>query len=314
MANPLDPNTPMQPEVTASVIRPDMSEAEIKKKLYELLGQSMGEQTAQIQVLKNQALKEQAMQEQAGVLGNLDLRPFAQAAKGYGATNVAVPSEAPADRTALLAKLQNAVSEAQQGLTKEQVNALKSMMEDKRAAQAAISLGNQDIRVFENVAKKFEPIQKGMTEFYQAHDAFKAAIQSGDVGAIQSSLANYARMTGEKGPLSDSDIARTISPTFALKFAMLRSNIMSDPKTPVPEETLKTLAAGMDRLRQAAEDKASAQIDAAERLTSKGPGIYKNYSKDVAAETKKVIRSSDKKKPINIETATPEELKAYLGE
>jgi hypothetical protein len=147
MANPLDPNTPMQPEVTASVIRPDMTEAEIKKKLYELLGQSMGEQSLQIEALKAQARKEQALQEQAGTLGNLDLRPFAQAARGYGATNVAVPAEAPVDRTALLSKLQGAVSEAQQGLTKEQVNALKSMMEDKRTAQLEKSQENFDLRL-----------------------------------------------------------------------------------------------------------------------------------------------------------------------
>ena len=140
-------NTPEQPPVSAAVINPDMSEADIKKKFYEMLGQSMTQQSAQIEALKAQAAKEKAYQEQMGALGKLDLRPFAQAAKGYGATNVYVPAEAPEDRTALLSKLQNAVSEAQQGLTKDQVAALKGMMEDKRAGQLALSEKNQELRI-----------------------------------------------------------------------------------------------------------------------------------------------------------------------
>ena len=137
----------MQPEVTADAIRPNMTEAEIKKKLYEMLGKSFSQQNAQIEALKAQALKEQATQEQLSSLGKLDLRPFAQAVKGYGATNVAIPAEAPEDRTAMLAKLQNAVSEAQQGLTKDQVGALKSMMEDRKNAQLAKSEENFDLRL-----------------------------------------------------------------------------------------------------------------------------------------------------------------------
>jgi hypothetical protein len=132
-------DTPEQPPVTANVINSDMSEADIKKKLYEMLGQSMSQENAQIEALKAQAVKEKAYQEQMGALGKLDLRPFAQAAKGYGATNVYTPTEAPEDRTAILNKLENAVSEAQQGLTREQILALKNMMEDKRAAQLRAS-------------------------------------------------------------------------------------------------------------------------------------------------------------------------------
>jgi len=126
-------DNPVQPQITATTIQPDMTEEEMKKQLLALLGQSFGQQTQQIEALQKQAEAEKKRQEEMGVLGRLDLRPFAQAAKGYGATNVAIPEEAPVDRTALLSKLQSAVSEAQQGLTKEQVNALKGMLEAKRA-------------------------------------------------------------------------------------------------------------------------------------------------------------------------------------
>lgn len=151
MAPQVDPSTLTQPEITASAISPEMSEEEIKKKLYALLGQSFGQQSQQIEALRAQAMREAALQKEAGVLGRLDLRPFAQAAKQYGATTAVVPTEAPEDRTALLSKLQNAVSEAQQGLTKDQVNALRGMLEarrsDRQLAQDQKSEQNFNLRL-----------------------------------------------------------------------------------------------------------------------------------------------------------------------
>jgi hypothetical protein len=289
-------DTPEQPAVTAAAINPDMSEADIKKKLYEMLGQSMTQQSSQIEALKAQAAKEKAYQEQIGTLGKLDLRPFAQAAKGYGATNVYVPSEAPEDRIAILNKLENAVSEAQQGLTKDQVAALKNMMEagqQRGALQALQSEENRKMRMFENVSRKFDKPQQELADFYQAHDAFKSALGAGDVAAVQSALSNYSRMTGEKGVLTDQDIARVITPTISLKFAQLRSKLLSDPNTPVPKEILTSLSSGLDRLKAAAETKIASKINAAERQTSTGPGLYKSYAQQVAEEARKGIRSKE---------------------
>lgn len=129
--------TPVQPEVTAQAIRPDMSQGEMQKQLYNLLGQSFTEQSKQIEQLRAQAAKERELQDQMGALGRLDIRPFAQAVRGYGATNVAVPEEAPKDRTEILNKLEQAISSAQQGMTRDQVLALRNMMEEQRGAKAA---------------------------------------------------------------------------------------------------------------------------------------------------------------------------------
>jgi len=289
-------DNPVQPQITASAIRPDMSEEEIKKQLFALLGQSFGQQTQQIEALRQQAEAEKKRQEEMGALGRLDLRPFAQAAAGYGATNVAIPSEAPLDRTAILSKLQSAVSEAQQGLTKDQVNALKGMLEQKQQKgflQALQSEENRKMRVFENVSRKFDKPVQEIADFYQAHDAFKSALQAGDIASIQSALSNYSRMTGEKGVLTDQDIARVITPTLSLKFAQLRSKLLSDPNTPVPTEIIAALGSGLDRLKQAAETKLKSRVDAAERQASAGPGLYKPYAQQVAEEARKSLRSED---------------------
>lgn len=296
MANPLYSDTPMQPEVTADVIRPNMTEAEIKKKFYEMLSKSFSQQNAQIEALKAQAAKEKSFQDETGVLGKLDLRPFAQAIKSYGVTDITAPTEAPEDRTAILNKLENAVSEAQQGLTKDQVAAFKNMMEagqQRGALQALQSEENRKMRVFENVSRKFDKPQQELADFYQAHDAFKSALGAGDVAAVQSALSNYSRMTGEKGVLTDQDIARVITPTLSLKFAQLRSKLLSDPNTPVPKEILTSLSSGLDRLKAAAETKIASRINAAERQASTGPGLYKSYAQQVAEEARKGIRSKE---------------------
>jgi hypothetical protein len=286
----------MQPEVTADVIRPNMTEAEIKKKFYEMLSKSFSQQNAQIEALKAQAAKEKSFQDETGVLGKLDLRPFAQAIKSYGVTDITAPTEAPEDRTAILNKLENAVSEAQQGLTKDQVAAFKNMMEagqQRGALQALQSEENRKMRVFENVSRKFDKPQQELADFYQAHDAFKSALGAGDVAAVQSALSNYSRMTGEKGVLTDQDIARVITPTLSLKFAQLRSKLLSDPNTPVPKEILTSLSSGLDRLKAAAETKIASRINAAERQASTGPGLYKSYAQQVAEEARKGIRSKE---------------------
>jgi len=140
--------TPVQPEVTAEEIQPQkMSQAEMQQKMYQLMQKSMGGQSEQIEALKQAVAKEQARQEQAGVLGRLDLRPFAQAMRQYGSTTVTIPTEGPEDRTEMLRKLQKELTTAKGGLTDDQINFLKTMMEDKKAGQLAMSEKNQELRI-----------------------------------------------------------------------------------------------------------------------------------------------------------------------
>jgi hypothetical protein len=294
---------PMQPQVqgieapsmSASYSMTEMpkSEKEIQAAIRQRFMEAQAQQEQQIKQQQALLAQEMERQQQLGVLGRLDLRPFAQALEKYGSTTAVVPASAPVEDMSMVEKLREQIQKGQRGLTQDQVNFLRTMMEDRRSAQAALSQGNQDIRVFENVSKKFDKPQQDLADFYQAHDTLKSAIASGDVASIQSSLASYARMTGEKGVLTDQDIGRTITPTFAMSFANLRSKIFSEPNTPVPEETLKTLLGGIERLRKAAEDKTAERINAAERQTSTGPGLYKTYSKDLAAEARKIIRPSE---------------------
>lgn len=283
--------SPTQPPVEGIEGAMNLSEPEMRKRMFQLMQKSMGQQESSIEQLRKSVAQEQERQAQAGALGRLDLRPFAQAMRQYGSSTVTVPAEAPVDRTEILRKLQDTLSKAEQGLTEDQVRAMRNLMEDRRNQQALLSQQNQEVRVFENIKRSFAKPQEDIAEFYQAHDAVKSALDSGDIAAIQSSLSNYARMSGEKGVLTDQDIARVMPDNLQQKAAVWWAKVASDPTTPAPEGVIEALKKGLGRLRSAAEDKAQARIDAAERQNLQGPGSYKTYAQSVAEQARKTIRT-----------------------
>lgn len=283
-----------QPQITAADTQ--LTEEELKAKLQQGFKNAIAQQEAQANAMRAMLAQQMIQEGQKGVLGNLDLRPFAQATKQYGATTAVVPTEAPEDGRNMMVKLQQALAEQQQGLGKQQLDYIKAQLEAKQqrgVLQALQSEENRKMRVFENVSRKFDKPVQEIADFYQAHDSFKSALQAGDIASIQSALSNYSRMTGEKGVLTDQDIARVITPTLSLKFAQLRSKLLSDPNTPVPTEIIAALGSGLDRLKQAAETKLKSRVDAAERQASAGPGLYKPYAQQVAEEARKSLRSGD---------------------
>lgn len=283
-----------QPQITAADTQ--LTEEELKAKLQQGFKNAIAQQEAQANAMRAMLAQQMIQEGQKGVLGNLDLRPFAQAARQYGATTAVVPTEAPEDGRNMMIKLQQALAEQQQGLGKQQLDYLKSQLEAKQqkgTLQALQSEQNRQMRAFENVSRKFDAPQKEISDFYQAHDVVKSAFDSGDVGSIQMAISNFARLSGEKGPLSDTDIARAIPDNLQQKFTVWWSKVKSDPKTPAPEGVLEALQSSLGRLRGAAETKARERIKAIERQTAKGPGEYKIYAPMVAEEAMQSIRQSE---------------------
>lgn len=138
-------NTPMQPQVQGIEMTKDPKK--MQQQMYALLQKSIGQQEQTIQKLRSAAEQERQRQEQMGALGRLDLRPFAQALRQYGSTTVAVPTEAPQDRTEILRKLNEELAQAEQGLTSSQVAFMRNLMQDRQAGQLAMSQENQELRI-----------------------------------------------------------------------------------------------------------------------------------------------------------------------
>lgn len=290
-------NTPMQPQLqdmfgsaSMSMTELPQSEKEVQKMIRDKFMQSQAQQEQQLKMQQQMLAQELKRQSEMGVLGNLDLRPFAQAAKQYGATTAVVPAEAPMDRSEMVQKLQEQIQRGQRGLTQDQIGFLRTMMEEKRAGQLGLSQGNQDIRVFQDVKKAFAKPADDLNSFYQSHDVVKAALDSGDITAIQSALSNYARMSGEKGVLTDQDIIRVMPSNLKTKAAKWWAAVSSDPTIQAPPEVVTALAAGLERLKTAAETKTKSAFELVKSEAEQGPGTYPRYAKTLYLQAIKAIR------------------------
>jgi hypothetical protein len=149
--------TPMQPQVqgieapsmSASFSMTEMpkSEKEIQAAIRQKFMESQAQQEEQMKQQKALLAQEMERQKQLGVLGRLDLRPFAQALQQYGSTTAVVPTSAPTDRLDAIKQLQEQIQRGQRGLTQDQIGFLRTMMEDKRNSQLGQSQENFDLRL-----------------------------------------------------------------------------------------------------------------------------------------------------------------------
>ena len=307
--------TPVQPEVTAEEIMPQkMSQAEMQQKMYQLMQKSMGGQSEQIEALKQAVAKEQARQEQAGVLGRLDLRPFAQAMRQYGSTTVAVPTEAPEDRTEILRKLQKELTTAKGGLTDDQINFLRTQLANQAAARQAGTeerfLAAKDKDIFKEVKGQFDQINKDYNEFRSNASTIRSALESGDIARLNASIASIARMQGEKGPLAEGDITRNVPATIRNKVeeALYRWQVLGDISYQADPAVLKVIAANIGALEQAAKEKADNRIAQQETLYEGAPMTYERHAKSLADKNRKLLFQQSKKEGQKAERSLQDDL------
>ena len=209
--------TPMQPPVSAEVLKPvKMSMPEMQQEMYRLMQQSMGGQKEQIEALKQAVAKEQERQAGAGVLGRLDLRPFSQAAQAYGATNVAIPAGAPEDRTEMLRKLQKELTTAKGGLTDDQIAFMKTVMEDKKTAQADLSRRNAEVRETKLVVDPLLKVNEKAGEAAQTMGRIDAIISQPEIPVqeLKQVITGFGKLMGEVGTQTDNDRLSYYIPTF----------------------------------------------------------------------------------------------------
>jgi hypothetical protein len=230
-----------------------------------------------------------------GVLQKLDLRPFAQALRGYGSTSVGegyAPEMTELQRQELMRKLQGQVEAATQGVTKEQVAALRTM-QDQKNTQALLSQGNQDMRAYESVQKRFNPPQTKILNFYQSYDNFKGALDMGTTEAIQTATAAFARMNGESGALAQQDIERVLPDSLKLKWAMYRQKVLGGGATPAPQELIDALRKNLVNLKTAAEKRYEKELLSVRNQGLRAPGKIPTYTTSAYEEGLKVLRPAE---------------------
>ena len=137
MLKPYDITASLQGSVEQPEIDPSqLDEKQMRALMNQKILESFKAQQQRIQEAQK-AYAEEAASPRNEAISKIDWRPFAQAVKGYGATTVAVPTEGPEDRSAFKRQLQQDVQRAEQGLTDDEINYMKTQLEDKQAAKDA---------------------------------------------------------------------------------------------------------------------------------------------------------------------------------
>lgn len=320
--------TPMQPEVTAEAIQPEptfvqpvsttytgfkdeapaqpsvfdemqaaTSPKQQQQLLFKLMSQSMEQQQAGVKQAQEALRKEQERQAGMGVLQKLDLRPFAEALRSYGSTSVAqaqAPEMTEAQRQELIRKLQAQVQGAQEGMTKEQVAALRTMMQDKKDAQAALSQKNLENRMWQSAKTDYLKPANDYMKTAGQYNFVKNEIATGQPTRINRALSQYARIMGQTGVLTDNDIRMQIPASILgvldRAWTFVSGNVEG---TELPADIVNDLIATLDAGHIATKNAYKKKLDTVHSMYMSSPmyvnlpgleGLYKSALKSADAE------------------------------
>lgn len=252
-------NIPLQPNVegiSSSMAMTELpqSEKEIQKQIREKFLQSQAQQEEQIKLQQRMLAQELARQKEMGVLGNLDLRPFAQAAKQYGAQTAVVPTAAPEERTEIMQKLQEQIQRGQRGLTQDQIGFLRTMMEDRRSAQAAISDRNAELRETKAVVDPLAKIAFKASEFKQTANQIDTVLDRDEipVSELTQIITGFGRMMHEVGTQTQQDREAYYTPTMEARFNQFLNKLGVEGTVSSKDPSVKAIVNQMKYAKEAA--------------------------------------------------------------
>ena len=219
MLKPYDITASLQGSVEQPEIDPSqLDEKQMRALMNQKILESFKAQQQRIQEAQK-AYAEEVASPRNEAISKIDWRPFAQAVKGYGSTTVAVPTEGPEDRSEFKRKLQQDVQRAEQGLTDDEINYMKTQLADQQAKKAEGTQQRfekaQTGKYFTQFVKDTQKIDNDLAGAKQSIYTVEQALMPGKDGKVnlervRQSLSNFARLMGEKGVLTDDDISRQL--------------------------------------------------------------------------------------------------------
>lgn len=189
--------------------------------------------------------------------------------------------------------LQNMIQDSRESLSKNKINALKALLDrqqlkqgDARDARFQSSQVSQKEKEFRGVAQK---ISNAQSEYQKQNDVVENALNSGKVFRVEQVKSYLSRLMGEKGVLTDQDLARAIPPTLAYSWEKLLSR--TDLDSPAPPELISELREGLKDLKDGVARELRAKTDRLKDNFTGGefnimnreyaPRVVKNLSKNL---------------------------------
>lgn len=168
------------------------------------------------------------------------------------------------------------------GLDKEKNNMLTDFLTATKPIQdtswrAESQEENRTLRTKQDIANKFDKLTGAEKEFDTQYNAVKSLIAKGTFGSLNRALSNMARLFGEKGALSENDVARQKFETLSTNIQQLFAKASSDPSAPVPAETVKDLLQDLETLSSSTKEGIMQKADSIKETYATDPTFAKAF-------------------------------------
>lgn len=207
------------------------------------------------------------------------------------------------------------IAKAEGDLTDDQINYLRTQLAGKAAEKAAGTQARfnegKDMTAFQYVKGQYDKPLKDINEFNQASGGVKSALETGDVFSVQNALSNFARMGGEKGVLTDQDIARVMPGSLETNVVKVKAWLTGDPTVPMPAEMVEAIRGRIGELEAVAKQKLQSQLEQNDEQFMAAPMKFKQYSSSMSAVGRKALGPS-KQESVKTTASSPMPSKAEI--
>lgn len=189
--------------------------------------------------------------------------------------------ETPEARQARLAKLEEAIQKSRDGVSDKEVDYMKAMLsnirEGKQDARQQRFDAAQDRAMFNQARKEQSGLIKEATDFRTSYRNVEDAITPNAQGKISAarlhqSLSSFARLMGEKGVLTDTDIGRQLAPSIELWVSKYQNLLASNQDATVDARDVAAIRQALGTMTKAFGENYKLKADAFTEGYFKNPG------------------------------------------
>lgn len=184
--------------------------------------------------------------------------------------------------------LQSAIQKARDGVSDKEIDSMKAQLANntvKQQLQAMQGMGrdarfgaSQDLKKEDTLRKDLAGINDKVAEATSMMAGIEENLASGDYQKIANTLSNFSRSVGgEKGVLTDQDIARVLPKNFQGSLAKFTAYFGATPSAQIPPEYTKALV----ELTQTAKRRGMEKFQKELALREKGYGAPTSAYRDI---------------------------------
>lgn len=255
---------------------------DLRAKLDEKVSASLANQQAGIGQLEN-SLKEMKARPRGIDFSALtsyfdSIVPDSKLSQGY------TPPESEEKRQERILQLEGAIQKSKEGMSDKEIDYMKSLLNTNLTNKALQQQGRNSRFEESQLLKKEDTLRKDLTkvsddlaEDQQKLSTLEINLGSGDYQKVANSLSNFSRaVSGEKGVLTDSDIARVLPKNFQGSLARFAAYFSETPSAQIDPAYTKALVELTQTAKQKTAEKYRQQIGQRRKAYGAPTSVYRD--------------------------------------